>query len=195
MVSAIEDRLQLARELLQAGREEFARAEEAKGREAVIGLRNACGKGWLAVLEATNCYFLMQGVPESQLPENDRGRKYFVGARMERDMRRHYLEMRETFHIDGYYDASVDFDAMPLHFQELEEYIGVIEAAAKTDRAISVGPFRRAPYPRRNVSTWEAYSSGFSKGTQWPQWLRTTSRESSRLLSAAIPISKTHIRS
>ena len=128
MVSAIEDRLQMARELLRAGRIEFARAEEAKGREAVIGLRNACGKGWLAVLEATNCYFLMRGVPESELPENDRGRKYFVGTYMDRDMRRDYLEMRETFHIDGYYDASVDFDEMPRHFSELEGYINGIEA-------------------------------------------------------------------
>ena len=94
MVSAIEDRLQLARELLRAGREEFARAEEAKGREAVIGLRNACGKGWLAVLEATNCYFLMQEVPESQLPENDRGRFYFVGQYLNRPMRRQNLRLR-----------------------------------------------------------------------------------------------------
>ncbi len=127
MATEIEDRLSLARELLQAGRDEFAKAEEARGRAAVIGLRNACGKGWLAVLEATNCYFLMQGVPESELPENDRGRKYFVGSYMDRDMRRDYLEMRETFHIDGYYDASVDFDEMPRHFNELEEYIAQIE--------------------------------------------------------------------
>ena len=129
MVSAIEDRLNLARELLQVAREEFSRAEEAKGRAAVIGLRNACGKGWLAVLEATNCYFLMQGVPEAELPQNDRGRKYFAAQYMDRSMRRDYLEMRETFHIDGYYDASVDFDEMPRHFSELEEYIDGIEEA------------------------------------------------------------------
>ena len=135
MVTQIDDRLNHARELLQAGREEFARAEEAKGRAAVIGLRNACGKGWLAVLEATNSYFLMRGVPESELPENDRGRKYFVGAYMDRDMRRYYLEMRETFHIDGYYDASVDFDAMPRHFTELEEYIDAIEASSRNGSA------------------------------------------------------------
>lgn len=129
MVTTIEDRLNLARELLQVARNEFAQAEEAKGGAAVIGLRNACGKGWLAALEATNCYFLMQGIPEEQLPENDRGRKYFVGQYMDRDMRRAYLEMRETFHIDGYYDASLDFDEVPRHLSELEEYINGIKAA------------------------------------------------------------------
>ena len=134
MASQIEDRIGLARELLQVAREEFAKAEEAKGRAAVIGLRNACGKGWLAALEATNYYFLVQGVPESELPENDRGRKYIVGTHMDRDMQLAYLEMRETFHIDGYYDASVDFDAMPRHFGELEEYIDLIEEKGRKHR-------------------------------------------------------------
>ena len=57
------------------------------------------------------------------------------------------------------------------------------------------GKGQRPYYPRRKVRTWEAYSSGFSNGTQWPQLFSSTSRESSRLLRAAIPISKTHIRS
>ena len=127
MVTQIDDRLNHARELLQAGREEFARAEEAKGRAAVIGLRNACGKGWLAVLEATYCYFLMQGVPESQLPENDRGRFFFVGQYMNREMRRAYNDMRQIFHISGYYDGIVEFDDMPRYLSELEEYIDQIE--------------------------------------------------------------------
>lgn len=131
MIESIDSRLNLAREVLQTARDEFARAEEAKGRAAVIGLRNACGKGWLAALEATNRYFLMQGVGESQLPENDRGRKYFAAQYMDRSMRRAYLEMRETFHIDGYYDASVDFDEMPRHFSELEEYINAIEESGR----------------------------------------------------------------
>ena len=131
MVSAIEYRLQLARELLQAGREEFARAEEAKGRAAVIGLRNACGKGWLAVLEATNCYFLIQGVPQSQLPENDRGRFYFVGQYLNREMRRAYNDMRQIFHISGYYDGIVEFDDMPRYLTDLEEYIDAIESSSR----------------------------------------------------------------
>ena len=49
MIDLIDARLNQARELLQAARDEFARAEEAKGGAAVIGLRNSCGKGWLAL--------------------------------------------------------------------------------------------------------------------------------------------------
>ncbi len=129
MVGLINDKLSHARELLQAARIEFSQAEDAKGRQAVIGLRNSCGKGWLAALEATNGYFLMQGVPESELPDNDRGRKYFVGRYMDRDLRRAYIDMRQTFHIDGYYDGIVEFDDMPRYLDELEEFIEIIESS------------------------------------------------------------------
>ena len=79
MVESGLNRIQLARALLQAAREEFARAEEAKGGAAVIGLRNSCGKGWLATLEALNAYFLNQGVSEGELPDDDRGKKLLYG--------------------------------------------------------------------------------------------------------------------
>ena len=131
MTKSLDDRLDLARELLQVARDEFAQAEEAKGRLVLIGLRNACGKGWLAALEATNYYFLMQGVTEEQLPDNDRGRKYFVGRYMNRERRVAFLEMRETFHIDGYYEGTVGFDEMSQHLDELEEYINAIEESGR----------------------------------------------------------------
>jgi hypothetical protein len=123
MVGLIDDRLNRARELAQAARDEFARAQEAKGREAAIGLQNSCGKGWLAALEATQAYFLMHGVPETELPKTDRGWRYFVANRMERDMSREFIYMRQTFHVDGYYGGIVDFDHMPLYLDELEEFI------------------------------------------------------------------------
>ncbi len=108
---------------MQAARDEFARAEEARGGAAVTGLRNACGKGWLAALEAANIHFLSQGIPESELPANDRGRRFFVRRYMDRDMRRAYNEMRNTFHIDGYYEGIVEFEDMSGHLDELEEFI------------------------------------------------------------------------
>ena len=125
MTTAIEDRLHLARELVQAARDEFARAEEAKGGAAVIGLRNACDKGWLATLEATNYYLLMQGVVESELPGNDRRKMYSATRQMNRDMRRDYVEMRQTF-----YEGIVEFDEMLRHLSELEGYIDNIAAGA-----------------------------------------------------------------
>ena len=129
MFDANGNRLSLARELLQAARDEFARAEEAQGGAAVIGLRNACGKGWLATVEAINAHFLNQGVAESELPDKERGRRFFVSRYMSREMRRAYNEMWKTFHVDGYYEGIVEFDEMPERFEELEEFIDAIESS------------------------------------------------------------------
>ena len=129
----IEERFSHARELLQVARAEFEQAEQAPGREAVIWLRNSCGKGWLAALEAVNAFFIKQGVAEEELPDNDRSRRYFARWYMDRDMRRAYNDMRQTFHIDGYYEGIVEFDDMPDHFTELEEFIADVEKAEPPD--------------------------------------------------------------
>ena len=130
MVDANGDRLNTARDLLQAARDEFARAGEAQGGAAVIGLRNSCGKGWLAVVEAINAHFLNQGVAESELPDKGRGRRFFVSRYMSREMRRNYNDLWKTFHVDGYYEGIVEFDEMHDRFEELEEFIQSIESSA-----------------------------------------------------------------
>ena len=126
MTTTADNRLNRARELAKAAREEFARAEEARGRDAVIGLQNACGKGWLAVLEAANAYFLSRGVPETELPGTDRGWRFLVGRHMEPAMKREFNDMRLTFHVDGYYGGIVDFDLMPMHLDELDDFIETV---------------------------------------------------------------------
>ena len=129
MVELIDVKLNLARELLQAARDEFDRATEAQGGAAVIGLRNACGKGWLATLEAIKVHFLKQRVPESELPDTDRGRRYFAGRYMDRDLAKTYIYLRQTFHIDGYYEGILEFDDLPRYLDELAEFIESIASA------------------------------------------------------------------
>ena len=129
MAGVIEDRLSQARDLLTAARREFELAQQARGGAAVIGLRNSCGKGWLAALEATNAFFVNQGVSDEELPNTDRGRRFFVRRHMDRQMRKTYADLWKTFHIDGYYDGIVEFDDMPGYFDELEEYIDQVEGA------------------------------------------------------------------
>ena len=126
MAELTEDRVNSARELLQAARVEFANAQRARGGAAVVGLRNSCGKGWLAALEAANALSIKQGVTETELPDTDRGRRYFTRRYMDRDLRRAYNDLWKTFHIDGYYEGIVEFDDMPDYFDELEEFINQI---------------------------------------------------------------------
>ena len=133
MAGVTEDRIRQARNLLEAARAEFENAQEAKGGAAVTTLRNSCGKGWLAIIEAVNAFLVKQGVTEEDLPETDRGRRYFVASNMNREMRRAFIDLRQTFHIDGYYDGNVGFDDMPGYLEELEEFIDQVEVPESSD--------------------------------------------------------------
>ena len=126
MTTTADDRLVRAREYARAARNEFALAEDARGREAVIGLQNACGKGWLSVLEAAHAYFLSRGVPEDELPATDRGWRFMAGRHMEEGMKKNFYDLRLTFHVDGYYGGIVDFDHMPMHLDELDGFIETV---------------------------------------------------------------------
>ena len=126
MTTTVDDRLQRAREYARAAREEFARAEEAKGRNAVIGLQNASGKGWLAILEAAHAYFMLRGFQESEIPGTDRGWRFFVGKHMDPSARKEFNDMRQIFHVDGYYGGMVDFDDMSDRLDELDEFIETV---------------------------------------------------------------------
>lgn len=128
MAGVIEAGIIHARELLASARTEFENAQQERRGAALTGLRNSCGKGWLAALEAADAFFVKQGVADGELPRTDRGRRYFSASYMSRDMRRAFVELRQTFHIDGYYEVIVGFDDMPGYLAELEEFIDQIEA-------------------------------------------------------------------
>ena len=120
-------RLNRARELLQAGREGLARAEEAKGRDAVAGLMNSCGQGWFALFEAVKAHCISQGVPEPELPADGRRLRPWVKRYMSRELQLRYAGLWATFYLDGYQGGIVEFDEMPGQFDELAEFIGQIE--------------------------------------------------------------------
>jgi hypothetical protein len=134
MAGLIEEHIQRARQLLAAAEAEYQKAQQQRGGAAVTSLRNSCGKGWLASLEAAKAFFLKQGGPQDELPDTDRGRRYFVRRYMSREMRRAYAELWKTFHIDGYYEGIVEFEDMPEYFEELREFIDSVEAAPAQDR-------------------------------------------------------------
>ena len=128
MAGVTDSRIGQGRGLLSAARAEFDLAQQARGGAAVTALRNSCGKGWLALLEAVNAFFIKQGVTEGELPDSDRGRRFFAKRYMDRNMSRDFLALRRTFHIDGYYEGIVEFDDMPGYLEELEEFIDQVEA-------------------------------------------------------------------
>ena len=116
--------LKEAKELYQKAVEEFNRAKE-KGDSTL--LRDACAKGWLSAVEATQAIFTKKGVKEEELPKADRGRRFMVYKYVERDLSLYYFSLRESLHIEGYYNGSLEFNAVKRHLEDLNLYIQKVE--------------------------------------------------------------------
>ena len=116
--------LKEAKKLYQKALEEF---EKAKGKSDGILLRDACGKGWLSTIEATYALLVERGVKDKELPKGDRGRRFMVNKYFERELRPYYFFLREEFHIEGYYEGSLDFDEVQIRLEDLNLYIQKIE--------------------------------------------------------------------
>jgi len=121
---SFEEHLEEARKLYQKALEEFERAKESKD---MVLLRDASGKGWLSTIEAVNALLIKKGVREEELPNTDRGRRHMVFRYSDRELRRFYLSLRESFHIEGYYDGTLEFDEMEEYLNDLSLYIQKIE--------------------------------------------------------------------
>ena len=113
-----------AKRLYQKAVEEFNRAKERN--DGTI-LRDACGKGWLSTIEAAYALLIQRGVKEEQLPQTDRGRRYMVNKYFDRGLRRFYLSLRESLHIEGYYNGALDFNEAEICLDELNIYLQKIE--------------------------------------------------------------------
>ncbi|MFQ6057025.1 MAG: hypothetical protein ACE5KE_03945 [Methanosarcinales archaeon] len=119
-----ENHLKEAKKLYQKALEEF---ENAKEKKDGIVLRDACGKGWLSTIEATNALLIKKGVKDEELPRSERGRRYMVFKYGGKDFRLLYLSLRDSLHIQGYYDGTLNFEEMEEYLEDLNFYIKKIE--------------------------------------------------------------------
>ena len=132
-----EGHLKEAKRLYQKALLEFQRAKEQN--DGAV-LRDACGKGWLSAIEATHTLFIKRGVNGRKLPRSDRGRRFMVDKYAERELRWLYFSLRESLHIEGYYDGALSFDEVKLRLDDLNIYIEKIEGVNNECR----GTFRRS---------------------------------------------------
>ena len=121
---SVEKHLEEAKELYQKALEEFERARE---KNDGIVLRDACGKGWLSTVEVANALLIKKGVEEEELPRTERGRRYMVFRYGDKELRLLYLSLRDSLHIQGDYDGTLNFDEMEEYLNDLNLYIQKVE--------------------------------------------------------------------
>lgn len=99
---------------------EFQRAKEGNNE---VWARDACAKAWLAVIKASEALFVKKGVKEEELPKGYRGQKYFLRRHGDRELRRNFDSMRNFFHVEGYYEGTIDFEEVPEYLDDVKGYI------------------------------------------------------------------------
>ena len=119
-----EEHLEEAKKLYRKALEELEMAEE---KEDGIVLRDACGKGWLSTIETANALLVKKGIKDEELPRAERGRRYMIFKHGSKEFRLLYLSLRDSLHIQGYYDGTVNFDEMKEYLDDLNLYIQKIE--------------------------------------------------------------------
>lgn len=124
MKKPTENHIKEAKGLYRKALGEFEKAREKK--DSTL-LRDACAKAWLSALEATSAFLVKKGIKEEELPKADRGRRYFVFKYGDRELRLYYLSLRESLHIEGYYDGTLNFDEMERYLEDLSLYIQKVE--------------------------------------------------------------------
>ena len=85
---------------------------------------DGCAKAWLAVDLTTKGLFKKYN---EKIPQNYRGKLYFLKKYGTREMRKTFRSLRDIFHIDGYYEQIIDYDNIEEAFEDLEDYIKTIE--------------------------------------------------------------------
>ena len=121
---SVEEHLEEAKKLYQKALEEFERARE---KNDGLVLRDACGKGWLSTIEAANALLVKKGIEDEELPRAERGRRYMVFKYGDKELRLLYLSLRDSLHIQGYYDGTLNFDEMEEYLNDLNLYIQKVE--------------------------------------------------------------------
>jgi uncharacterized protein (UPF0332 family) len=116
--------IEKAKEFLELAKLEFERAKRENNLKI---LQDACGKCWLAAIEATYAFLLKKGIKEEELPKTDRGRAYMISKYGDKELKLYYFSLRHRFHIDGYYDGLLSFDEFATELDDLKFYIEKIK--------------------------------------------------------------------
>lgn len=97
---------------------------EAVQRTAELDMaRNAAGKAWAALTEATRALFLANGVREEELPKTNRGTRFMLQQFADRELQLVYLHAYEDVHQDAYYDGLINLEVLRSRLSDIRHFI------------------------------------------------------------------------
>ena len=121
------DYIQKAASLLQGAVEELRESRETGD---MIKARDAAGKAWVALVEASRAFLMASGVPEQELPATHRGTRYLLRRHGDAETRALYNECYQDVHQDAYYDGLINYDTLEDRFAEIRGLIDRVDDAS-----------------------------------------------------------------
>lgn len=118
--------LKEAKRLYALAKSELARSKKPKNETKA---RQAAEKGYLSLMYAIRAVFAEKGVTSEQLPQSERGIRYFLVKYGDREIREKYSKIRHDLHIDAFHEGIILFTDLDERFEDLKELIEQIEAA------------------------------------------------------------------
>lgn len=117
--------LKEAKKILTYAKKEYTGAKKSKNQ---MKARQAAEKGYLCLLKTINALFVAKGAKKEELPEGERGRRYFLVKYADKESRRKYDQIRHVFHIDAFHEGIIFFKDLDERFEDLEALVKSVEA-------------------------------------------------------------------
>ena len=112
--------LEKAESLLNTAYQELEAAQQTAELERA---RDAAGKAWAALVEATRALFLSHEVREEELPKTHRGTRFMLAQYGGAELRVIYSEAYEDVHQDACYDGLINFEILNSRFSDVRRFI------------------------------------------------------------------------
>lgn len=120
--------IQETQEILIFAQNEF---EKARRERNEMLARQVCEKAYLVLLKGINAFFIKKGKKVDELPEGERGRRYFLHSLGGKELEKFYNALRNKLHIDGFHEGIIIFDELEDDLNEIEKFINSLKNGDK----------------------------------------------------------------
>ncbi len=119
--------IEKAEALLEAA---YGELGEAQRTAELTKARDAAGKAWAALVEASRALFVARGVPPGELPNTHRGTRFMLGRHADTELQLTYYRSYQDVHQDAYYDGLINFETLTERFSEIRQFIERVKELA-----------------------------------------------------------------
>jgi len=111
-------------EILIFALDEFKKAK--RERDEMMA-RQICEKAYLALTKGLNAFFIKKGIKIDELPQGERGRRYFLHSLAGKELEKFYSCLRHNLHIDGFHEGIIIFEELEDDLNEIDKFINTLK--------------------------------------------------------------------